>query len=150
MECFWYNHTIISCLLRIFVHNYYVQPIYYTYVSKCCESLTDWSIPLSESSNCDHLVECWIIFMSKLMLVRILYIKMFLWILESKSGWKSISVTCPFHPSVNENWLMFKYIYYLETSNINYWTNNKMLRPCTKECTFPHSCESGTHCVLYE
>ena len=28
----------------IFVHNYYAQPIYYTYVSKCCEPLTDWSI----------------------------------------------------------------------------------------------------------
>ena len=42
----WYNYTIINCLLTIFVHNYYVQPIYYTDVSKCFESLTDWSIPL--------------------------------------------------------------------------------------------------------
>ena len=46
MESFWYNYTIINCLLTIFVHNYYAQPIYYTDVSKCCESLTDWSIPL--------------------------------------------------------------------------------------------------------
>ena len=30
------------------MHNYYAQPIYYTYVSKCCESLTDWSIPSIE------------------------------------------------------------------------------------------------------
>ena len=46
MECFWYNYTIINCLLTIFVHKYYAQSIYYTDVSKCCESLTDWSIPL--------------------------------------------------------------------------------------------------------
>ena len=43
MECFWYNYIIIHCF---FVHNYYAQPIYYTDVSKWCESLTDWSIPL--------------------------------------------------------------------------------------------------------
>ena len=30
----------------IFLHNYYAQPIYYTDISKCCESLTDWRIPL--------------------------------------------------------------------------------------------------------
>ena len=30
------------------MHNYYAQPICYTYVSKWCESLTDWSIPLSK------------------------------------------------------------------------------------------------------
>ena len=30
----------------IFVHNYYAQPIYYTYVNKCCEYLTDWVILL--------------------------------------------------------------------------------------------------------
>ena len=29
------------------MHNYYAQPIYYTDVSKLCESLTDWSIPLT-------------------------------------------------------------------------------------------------------
>ena len=46
MECFWYNYTIINYLLTIFVHTYYVQPMQYTYVSKCCVSLTDWSIPL--------------------------------------------------------------------------------------------------------
>ena len=46
MECFLYNYTIINCLLTICLHNYYTQPIY-TDVSKCCESLTDWSIPLS-------------------------------------------------------------------------------------------------------
>ena len=28
------------------MHKYYAQPIYYAGVSKCCESLTDWSIPL--------------------------------------------------------------------------------------------------------
>jgi len=28
------------------VHNYYAQPIYYSDVSKWCESITDWSIPL--------------------------------------------------------------------------------------------------------
>ena len=44
---FWYNYTIINCLLTIFVHNYSAQPICCTYVSKYCESLTDWSIPLS-------------------------------------------------------------------------------------------------------
>ena len=37
----------MNCLLTIFVHNYYAQPIYYTDISKCYESLTDWSIPLS-------------------------------------------------------------------------------------------------------
>ena len=47
MECFWYNYTIINCLLTIFVHNYYAKPIYYTAVSKWCESLADWSIPLN-------------------------------------------------------------------------------------------------------
>ena len=41
MEWFGYNYTIIICLLTIFVHKYYAQPIYYTDVSKCCESLTD-------------------------------------------------------------------------------------------------------------
>ena len=35
MECFWYNYTIINCLLTICVHNYYAQTIYYTDVSKC-------------------------------------------------------------------------------------------------------------------
>ena len=45
-ECFWYNYIIINCLLTIFVHSYYGQPIYFTDVSKWCESLTDWSIPL--------------------------------------------------------------------------------------------------------
>ena len=30
------------------MHNYYAQPVYYTDVSKLCESLTDWSIPLRE------------------------------------------------------------------------------------------------------
>ena len=30
----------------MFVHNYYAQPIYSTDVSKWCESLIDWSIPL--------------------------------------------------------------------------------------------------------
>ena len=30
----------------MYVHNYYAQPIYYTDVSKCCESLTNWGIPL--------------------------------------------------------------------------------------------------------
>ena len=29
------------------MHNYYAQPIYYTDISKWCESLTDWGIPLS-------------------------------------------------------------------------------------------------------
>ena len=43
-ECFSNNYTIINCLLTIFVHNYYARPIYYTNVSKCCQSLTDWSI----------------------------------------------------------------------------------------------------------
>ena len=33
------------------MHNYYVQPRYYTDVSKCCESLTDWSIPLTTASQ---------------------------------------------------------------------------------------------------
>ena len=28
------------------MHNCYAQTIYYTDVSKCCESLTDWGIPL--------------------------------------------------------------------------------------------------------
>ena len=37
----------MNCLLTIFVHNYYAQLIYYTDFSKCCESLTDWTIPLS-------------------------------------------------------------------------------------------------------
>jgi len=46
MERFWYNDTVINCLLTVSVHNYYAQPIYYTYVTKCHESLTDWSIPL--------------------------------------------------------------------------------------------------------
>ena len=46
-EYFWYNYTIINCLLTIFVHNYYAQPLYYTRVSKWCESLTDWSNPLT-------------------------------------------------------------------------------------------------------
>ena len=46
MECFLYNCTLINCLLTICEHNYYTQPIYYTNVSKCFESLTDWSIPL--------------------------------------------------------------------------------------------------------
>ena len=31
------------------MHDYYAQPIYYTDVSKWCESLVDWSIPLSKS-----------------------------------------------------------------------------------------------------
>ena len=35
-----------NCLLAIFVHNYYAQPIHYTDASKRCESLTDWSNPL--------------------------------------------------------------------------------------------------------
>ena len=47
MECFWYNYTIINCLLTILVHKYNAQPIYYTDVSKCCEYLTNWSIPLT-------------------------------------------------------------------------------------------------------
>ena len=51
MECFWYSYTIINCLLTIFVHNYYAQPIYNTTVSKCCESLTDWSIRLTLQEN---------------------------------------------------------------------------------------------------
>ena len=46
IACFWYNNSIINCLLTIFMHNYYGQPIYYTYVSKCYEPLIDWSIPL--------------------------------------------------------------------------------------------------------
>ena len=33
------------------MHNYYAQLIYYTDVNKCCESLTDWSIPLTSASN---------------------------------------------------------------------------------------------------
>ena len=33
------------------MHDYYAQPIYYTYVGKWCESLTDWSIPLSVASH---------------------------------------------------------------------------------------------------
>ena len=40
----------------IFVHDYYAQPIYYTDVSKWCESITDWSIPLTEPSLC--FLEC--------------------------------------------------------------------------------------------
>ena len=48
MECFRYNYTIIHCLLTIFVHNYYAQPIYYTDVSKLSKSLSDWSIPLRD------------------------------------------------------------------------------------------------------
>ena len=32
-ECFWYNYTIMNCLLMIFVHNCYAQTIYYTGVS---------------------------------------------------------------------------------------------------------------------
>ena len=51
MERFWYNYTIINCLLTIFVHNYYAQPIYYIDASKWSESLTDWSIPLSVRSK---------------------------------------------------------------------------------------------------
>ena len=39
---FWYNYTIINCLLTTFVHKYYAQPIYYTDVSKRCESLTEY------------------------------------------------------------------------------------------------------------
>ena len=46
IACFRYNYTIINCLLTIVVHNYYAQLICYTYISKCCKSLTDWSIPL--------------------------------------------------------------------------------------------------------
>ena len=38
---------MINCILTIFVHNYYAQPIYYTDVSKCCESLINWGIPLN-------------------------------------------------------------------------------------------------------
>ena len=37
----WYNYTIINCLLTIFMRNYYPQPIYYTYVSKYCETDKD-------------------------------------------------------------------------------------------------------------
>ena len=37
----------MNCLLIISAHNYYAQPIYYTYVSKCCESLIDWGILLN-------------------------------------------------------------------------------------------------------
>ena len=33
------------------MHNYYAQPIYYTDVSKCYGSLTDWSIPLTIRIN---------------------------------------------------------------------------------------------------
>ena len=59
MECFWYNYTIINCLLTIFVQNYYTQPIYYTDVSKWCESLTDWSIPLKNTNfNQYHTLQC--------------------------------------------------------------------------------------------
>ena len=47
MECFWF-YTIINCLLTTFVHNYNAQPIYSTGVSKWCEPLTDWSIPLRD------------------------------------------------------------------------------------------------------
>ena len=32
---------MINCLLKIFVHNYSAQPIYYTCVCRCCEPLTD-------------------------------------------------------------------------------------------------------------
>ena len=46
MACFWYNCTTINCLLTIFVHNYYAQPIYYTDVIICRESLADYSTPL--------------------------------------------------------------------------------------------------------
>ena len=48
---FWYNYTIINYLLTIFFHNYYAHPICYTYMSKYCESLTDWSIPLINHVN---------------------------------------------------------------------------------------------------
>ena len=68
MECFWYNCTIINCLLTIFVHNYYSQPMYYTDVSKCCECLTDWkpdckseavsSLYLQQLSRCGS--ACWV------------------------------------------------------------------------------------------
>ena len=64
MEYFLYNYTIVTCLLTIFGHNYYAQPIYYTDVSKCCESVTNWCIPLTfRSFLCRqclgvHLVTC--------------------------------------------------------------------------------------------
>ena len=48
IACFWYNYSIINCLLTIFVHNYYAHPIYYAYINKYCEFLTDWSIPLTD------------------------------------------------------------------------------------------------------
>ena len=35
----------------MFVHNCYAQPIYDTNVSAWCESLTDWSIPLSNQQT---------------------------------------------------------------------------------------------------
>ena len=46
LHVFLYNYTVINCLLLVFVYDYYVQPMYYTYLSWYCESLTDWSIPL--------------------------------------------------------------------------------------------------------
>ena len=53
MDCFLYSQAIINCLLTIFVHKYYVQPIYYTYGSKGCESLTDYSISLNAADSDD-------------------------------------------------------------------------------------------------
>ena len=38
MECFWYNYTIINCLLMTYAQLLCTSNILYTYVSKCCES----------------------------------------------------------------------------------------------------------------
>ena len=40
----------------IFMHNYYAQPLYYTHVSKLCESLTDWSIPLKAQKEFEFFI----------------------------------------------------------------------------------------------
>ena len=53
------------------MHNYYAQPIYYTYVIKCCESLTDWSIPLTYLSHRPWLQSVGIIPVSALSYVHI-------------------------------------------------------------------------------
>ena len=48
------------------MHNYYAQPIFYTDVTKWCESLTDWSIPLNTCVSLrTHLVGDLLVFLQE-------------------------------------------------------------------------------------